>query len=71
MDNKSLEKRVLKRTKMVVGLRISQSENNTSQLLVHTLASVLPARRSALYESTSDPEACSFSNRGIIALNVV
>jgi hypothetical protein len=37
MDNKSLEKRVLKRTKMVVGLRISQSENDTSQLLVHTL----------------------------------
>lgn len=37
MDNKSLEKRVLKRTKMVVGLRISPSEDNTSQLLVHTL----------------------------------
>jgi hypothetical protein len=37
MDNKSLEKRVLKRTKMVVGLRISQSESDTSQLLVHTL----------------------------------
>ena len=37
MDNKSLEKRVLKRTKMVVGLRISQSENDSSQLLVHTL----------------------------------
>jgi hypothetical protein len=37
MDNKSLENRVLRRTKMVVGLRISQSEDNTSQLLVHTL----------------------------------
>jgi hypothetical protein len=37
MDNKSLENRVLRRTKMVVGLRISQSEVNTSQLLVHTL----------------------------------
>ena len=37
MDNKSLENRVLRRTKMVVGLRISQSENDSSQLLVHTL----------------------------------
>jgi hypothetical protein len=37
MDNKSLENRVLRRTKMVVGLRISQSEQNANQLLVHTL----------------------------------
>lgn len=37
MENKSLEKRVLRRTKMVVGLRISQPEENASQLLVHTL----------------------------------
>ena len=37
MDNKSLKKRVLRRTKMVVGLRIPQSEDNASQLLVHTL----------------------------------
>lgn len=37
MGNKSLEKRVLRRTKMVVGLRIVQSEVHNSQLLVHTL----------------------------------
>ena len=35
--DKSLEKRVLRRTKMVVGLRISQTEENAGQLLVHTL----------------------------------
>ena len=35
--DKSLEKRVLRRTKMVVGLRISQTEDNAGQLLVHTL----------------------------------
>lgn len=37
MNNKSLEKRVLRRTKMVMGVRISQPEDNASQLLVHTL----------------------------------
>ncbi len=37
MDNKALEKRVLRRTKMVVGLRISQPEVHAGQLLVHTL----------------------------------
>jgi hypothetical protein len=37
MDNKALEKRVLRRTKMVVGLRISQPDVHAGQLLVHTL----------------------------------
>ena len=71
MDNKSLEKRVLKRTKMVVGLRISQSEDNTSQLLVHTLnISSTGAKIGALREYIR-PGSVLFSNTGIIALNVV
>jgi hypothetical protein len=37
MDNKALEKRVLRRTKMVVGLRIHQPKLHANQLLVHTL----------------------------------
>jgi hypothetical protein len=37
MDNKALEKRVLRRTKMVVGLRIYQPKLHANQLLVHTL----------------------------------
>ena len=37
MASKALEQRVLRRTKMVVGLRISQLEDNANQLLVHTL----------------------------------
>ena len=37
MDGKALEKRVLRRTKMVLGLRIFQPDAHASQLLVHTL----------------------------------
>src|SRR5437762_1438837 len=37
MDNKALEKRILRRTKMVLGLRIFHPELHTSLLLVHTL----------------------------------
>ena len=37
MDNKALQKRVLRRTRMVLALRISQPEVHSSQLLVHTL----------------------------------
>ena len=37
MNNKSLEKRVLRRTKMVVGVKISEPKVNAGQLLVHTL----------------------------------
>jgi hypothetical protein len=37
MDNKALEKRVLRRTKMVVGLRIFLSDVHATHLLVHTL----------------------------------
>ena len=37
MDNKALEKRVLRRTKMVVGLRLHQPKLHANQLLVHTL----------------------------------
>lgn len=37
MDNKALQKRVLRRTSMVLGLRIFQPEVHASQLLVHTL----------------------------------
>jgi hypothetical protein len=33
MDNKSLEKRVLKRTKMVVGLRISSPKTTLASCL--------------------------------------
>jgi len=37
MDNKALQKRVLRRTRMVLGLRISQPEVHSSRLFVHTL----------------------------------
>jgi len=37
MDNKALENRVLRRTKMVLGVRIFPPEVQASQLLVHTL----------------------------------
>ena len=37
MDNKALEKRVLRRTKMVVGLRIYEPKLHANQLFVHTL----------------------------------
>ena len=37
MASKAMEKRVLRRTKMVVGLRISHPEHPASQLLLHTL----------------------------------
>jgi hypothetical protein len=37
MDNKALENRVLRRTKMVLGVRIFPAEVQDSQLLVHTL----------------------------------
>ena len=37
MDNKALQKRVLRRTMMVLGLRISHPEVHSGQLLVHTL----------------------------------
>jgi len=37
MNNTALQKRVLRRTSMVLGLRICQPEIHSSQLLVHTL----------------------------------
>jgi hypothetical protein len=37
MDNKALQKRALRRTRMVLGLRIAQPQIHSSQLLVHTL----------------------------------
>ena len=37
MHHKALENRVLRRTKMILGLRISQPEVHASPLIVHTL----------------------------------
>jgi hypothetical protein len=37
MNSKALQKRVLRRTRMVLGLRIFQPDVQASQLLVHTL----------------------------------
>jgi hypothetical protein len=37
MDTKTLDKRSVKRTKMVLGLRVPQPQSHASDLLVHTL----------------------------------
>jgi hypothetical protein len=38
MDTKAVEKRTVKRTKMVVGLRVPKQQPHAPDLLVHTLA---------------------------------
>ena len=62
MGTKALEKRTVKRTKMVVGLRFPKPQPHAPDLLVHTLDISSVGRRSAPCGSGSSPAACFLSN---------
>ena len=64
MNGRELDKRALKRTKMVAGLRLANSQSNSSDVLVHTLDISSSGAKVGALREWIEPGALLFMRRG-------